>query len=1264
VALDSFERKKAEDELSNSESRFRMLAENAIDVIYRYNVYPENKYEYVSPSVYEVTGYTQQEFYDDPYLGFRMVYDDDKPLIGDSENIIKSQESIKGLRQSGMLLRWVRKDGRIIWTETRNKPIYNEQGKLIAIEGISRDITNRVKLENDLIESKETYKTLVEALPSGVLIFVEGKIVYANQIAFEIIGIKNPNVLMLDSISIFDFVLPEFHDILKQRQLEILNGEAFHSLEIKAQKADGKIIDIEVKSVLVQYMGKMGIQTIFQDITYRKTFEQTLRESEEKFRLLSIAAPIGIFLANKEGKLVYVNNKLQQITALSKQELTDGKWPTIFHPDDSNRIIKEIQDKIKQESDYSAEFRIITPDRKELCWVKFQITPILLADGSFSGWVGTVEDVTSRINSEFLIRESEQRFKLLSDAAMEGIVITENDKIIDANDRFVKMHGYNSSKDIIMMELAAFIHPSDKGVTKFFSKNSFDSIEFKTRKNDGTVIYVEAQRINMPYHGRTVQITIITDITERKHYELELERSQNNYKSLIEYSPDGIFIYDEQDDVIFANPAALKMIGAKSLQELKQRTIFHYVLPEFHDRVRKKREKARKGESVPFTDYRIKRENGTGLQIEAKPISFSYFGMPCVLVFCHDITAKTELLKEQVRAQIAEETNKILQDEITQHMITQRKLEEAQWYTKNIIDSSLDMICAADKDGKVVEFNRAAQLTFGYRADEVIGKDVSILYAYDMDMEDRHNELIKQGKFEGEVINRRKNGEEFLSYVTAATLYNGEGEMVGTMGVSRDITRIKEAERKLKASEARYRAIYNQAYIGIARVGLTKGEFIEANQRLCDILGYTSDELCKMTTWDITHPEDLHTNIDRKRFIQNRQDKMSIEKRYIHNNGSVIYANLTISLVKDAAGNPDYFVSVYEDITERKRQEELIKMQAAKLNAIIESSSHIIWTIDNNYCLTSFNMNYTETVKSMYGINPHVGLSVNQGRMISTPEYNDFWNKKYEQVFEGHTQNFETCFADKFGKETWREMYLNPIFGIDGNVVEVSGIGHDITEKKLSEGKIKQSLKEKEVLLKEVHHRVKNNLQVISSILNLQSSYVKDKKVIEMLRESQNRIKSMSFIHESLYQTKDFSNINFSEYVINLSKNLLHSYRAYEGNIDLKLEVDKIFLNLDLAIPCGLIINELVSNAFKYAFPDQRNGFILISVKQRKDIIAVEIKDNGIGLPDTVDYRNTQSLGLQLVITLVEQLNGEINLSGPHGTKYTIKFKQNQTKRQ
>jgi len=206
------------------------------------------------------------------------------------------------------------------------------------------------------------------------------------------------------------------------------------------------------------------------------------------------------------------------------------------------------------------------------------------------------------------------------------------------------------------------------------------------------------------------------------------------------------------------------------------------------------------------------------------------------------------------------------------------------------------------------------------------------------------------------------------------------------------------------------------------------------------------------------------------------------------------------------------------------------------------------------------------------------------------------------------------------------------------------------------EKKMGTSLKEKEVLLKEIHHRVKNNLQIISSLLNLQSAYIKDKDSIELFKESQNRVRSMALIHEKLYQSKDMSQIDFSDYVSELVSNLFSSYSLNSALITLHQDIRNIMLGIDLAINLGLIINELVSNAFRHAYSGGRKGNLFISMKKDGHNFELIIEDDGIGFPLDIDFKKTESLGLQLIVTLVDQIGGEITLIPDHGTKFVIKF--------
>jgi two-component sensor histidine kinase len=207
-----------------------------------------------------------------------------------------------------------------------------------------------------------------------------------------------------------------------------------------------------------------------------------------------------------------------------------------------------------------------------------------------------------------------------------------------------------------------------------------------------------------------------------------------------------------------------------------------------------------------------------------------------------------------------------------------------------------------------------------------------------------------------------------------------------------------------------------------------------------------------------------------------------------------------------------------------------------------------------------------------------------------------------------------------------------------------------------AEEQILAALQEKEVLLQEIHHRVKNNLQVVSSLLNLQSRYIEDEKTLQMFRESQSRVKSMALIHERLYRSKDLAQIDFGEYVQTLTRDLFRSYQAQAGSVALKVDVQDVFLGVDTAIPCGLIINELVSNALKYAFPDDRDGQLCVELASDDGQYVLAVRDNGVGLPDGLDIQSTETLGLRLVTTLVRQLRGTVELRSDGGTEFEIRF--------
>lgn len=203
---------------------------------------------------------------------------------------------------------------------------------------------------------------------------------------------------------------------------------------------------------------------------------------------------------------------------------------------------------------------------------------------------------------------------------------------------------------------------------------------------------------------------------------------------------------------------------------------------------------------------------------------------------------------------------------------------------------------------------------------------------------------------------------------------------------------------------------------------------------------------------------------------------------------------------------------------------------------------------------------------------------------------------------------------------------------------------------------IEASLKEKDVLLKEIHHRVKNNLQIIISLLNLQSGYIKDEYTLKAVQDGQNRVRSMALVHEKFYQAEELTEIDFGEYAQKLCQYLYQSYGDKTDRINVKVTGDHVGLDMDTAMPCGLLVNEVVSNSYKYAFPGTTTGEIVINLKKEEKKVTLTMMDSGVGLPDHVDYEKSETLGMQLIQALTSQLDGELKVSREKGTTFEVTF--------
>jgi len=276
---------------------------------------------------------------------------------------------------------------------------------------------------------------------------------------------------------------------------------------------------------------------------------------------------------------------------------------------------------------------------------------------------------------------------------------------------------------------------------------------------------------------------------------------------------------------------------------------------------------------------------------------------------------------------------------------------------------------------------------------------------------------------------------------------------------------------------------------------------------------------------------------------------------------------------------------------------------------------------------------------------------------------NGFSQKHFRSIIkekidnEGKVTGMESAWEKHDGAIVYVRESARAVRDVKGDIIYYEGTVEDITDRKCAEDLIRTSLKEKEVLLQEIHHRVKNNMQIISSLLRLQARTIKDKKIREILRASHSRIRSMALIHESLYRSEDYARIDFSAYIKKLTTHLLSAYAVEANGIHLEVKIEDVYLDINKAIPCGLLVNELVSNSLKHGFQGIKKGNIQVKMRiDKAGEYTLVVRDTGIGLPKNMDIHKTETLGMQLITDLVRQLEGSIKLRREKGTEFRIKF--------
>ncbi len=346
-----------------------------------------------------------------------------------------------------------------------------------------------------------------------------------------------------------------------------------------------------------------------------------------------------------------------------------------------------------------------------------------------------------------------------------------------------------------------------------------------------------------------------------------------------------------------------------------------------------------------------------------------------------------------------------------------------------------------------------------------------------------------------------------------------------------------------------------------------------------------------------------------------------------------------------------------QDIEER---EKALARTNAMLKSIMNSPSEIsIWSVDRDYCYTFFNQTHKQAMKKVWGVDIELGKCILDyvHDKYDAKSYRGYVKKRYDDVLSGRNFNLVEKHLYPDGTPLYTASYSSPIYNEKKEIIGLTIFASDITKRKLAEEKIEQSLKEKEILLKEIHHRVKNNLQVVSSLLNLQLGQVQSSEDREAFTESINRINSIAMIHERLYSTQDLARIDIDAYLKDLFASI-HTTFELGKPVKLVAHVGPVYLQIDQAVPLGLICNEVFTNSFKYAFTNTENPVIEVTMDKGDDgFYTLKIRDNGSGIGKPVDLEKNETLGIVLIEALANQLAGTSTITGEkEGTIFSLRF--------
>lgn len=1193
--------------------------------------------------------------------------------------------------------RWKDKKGSIR-LGTAHYSLLKDTGKVSGIQIVLTDITERKESEKELRESQERFRDLVESSSDWIWeVDANGVYTYVSPKIEEMLGFRPEEVI---GKTPFDLMPQEESDRVGHlfRQY-VSNGEPFAGLENINLHKDGRHLIFETSGVpIFDQEGKIcGYRGVDRDITERKHAEDAVRESE--FLLRQMANTIGdVFWitdwTNK--KTVFASKSYEKIWGKSRESLyEDAKgWAEAIHPEDRERAWDNFY-RLGEGETYDEEYRIIRPDG-ELRWIRDRGYPLHDDKEGVSRVVGLAQDITERKNAEAAFRESQSFNETILNTSPDIIYIYDlvDQKNVYSNEGVMNVLGY-SVEEVQKMGnnlLKFLVHPDDFKkyseiiIPRYLSARDGELIEheyrMKHKNGDWRWLHSKESIFKRQDDGSPKQIFgIVGDITERKQSEEELRNTMQTSDDIVKTIPSGLFIYQfEPPDKLFlmsANPEAERLTGLKSEEWIGRE--FNEIWPEakkqgvtdaFLSPMRTG--KTYETEDLYYEDNRLQ----GAFRVRTFRLPSNRLAVAFENITDHkkaeQALQESEARYRQFISQVAEGVYRLEPDK---PMPTSLSLEKQ-------IDYLYDHFSVAECNESFIEM-------YGFKdKEDVLGMKL-ISFHGDRSNPINQTELrkfIESGyKVENE-LTEEVDADGHVKYFRNNTLGVVEdGKLIRIWGTQTDVTSQKETEKALQKTNANLMAIientdefilisdhnavpimFNKPYAEVmkAALGIEMKPGIQPHKLLPDPAA--------VEWWDNMHRRVL------------KGERVHDEFQWEMTTGDLRYFEINYNPIMEN-GKVVGLTEFTRDITERKKTENSLQESEERYRTLVENSTNAIFLVQNGKVTYA---NHAGAVLAGYD-KPDQLIGMNAVDMIH-PDDLDQIKMRMMRIMKGERNPPSVMkILRSNGEIRYADSTSVPITlkGESGALV----IGHDITERMLGEQQVAQSfeelkksqlatinlmqdlsveneerkrveeslrktLNEKDVLIKEVHHRVKNNLQIISSLLGLKGLKMEDETAVRAFEEMRSRILSMAMVHEQLYQSEDLADIEFAPYIESMVKSI--QVANHMGPvIAVELKIPSIRLGIDTAIPCGLILNELITNAYKHAFKGKSKGRITIHGKSEQGLLELKVKDNGIGLPSDFKIEQSKSFGMNLVRILVDQIEGSFDYQKRNGSIFCINLR-------